>query len=556
MVVTSSRWGHIFESVLDMYIIYMLNTIVHETGNIPGVLRKANGIPVQNYSPDGVALVQKADYKYLIDGTSQKYTDTLASACKSFRDLPEELILLMEYKNPYRRVPLGVIKDHYKAQPKAGMCTIPITEAALFVDGVFKKCSIRDFDLSRTYDVKFHCIHGKCRRLTYESAKACGFVGIMDTSKPFADFIDDKVNASNDSDWGYSDDEENSGESLSEHSEKDESFEDEVLPRITAEEKSEVSKRLAKYCIRETKHEQSDFNALNFDLAHFPSLVRLMLAFFHNITDQGHFKFTDIMFEDEIEILTQAAKQLFIYQMVKDVGKAKLDKKKLRASVEIAKEMLPNIIDQFTYKPREYDLEDLPYGEDYGETNVAFPTAADFEEMVEKLIERDRFADQGYKMYHPKKFFFDVESEDASKLMKDNYIDYTKEQDDSAKKWLYYTVKEFVDYCREQDVRPHGIIPWKMFEVCCMPMYKDPDFLTEHEEKIRDTVEIIDAIQAACPVEDVEGRMELLAKYYKPPRAKKTRAKKIAAVVNGTTDGKKAKNNFDQETEDFCADWG
>lgn len=535
----ATRWGNVFEPVLDMYISFMLNTVIHETGSIPGVIKRADGQPIQNYSPDGLALVQKKDYKYMIDQTSMKYDGINASSNKKFKELPDELILLFEFKNPFRRVPQGSVKQHYVAQPKAGMCTIPITDAALFVDGVFRKCSIRDFDLGRAYDTKFHCIHGKCRRLTYETAIACGFIGIIDTSKPF------EHEDTNENDWNVSEEVESFNDESSE-------FESEEIVEMTQEECASIAKLLSTYCIKEVKQHQSDYYELKFELCKLPSVTKMLLAFLSNVLHSKQFADIEVSLDTEINILIQAIRRLFIYQQAKLVGKNNLSshKETIRSAVNIAKLLVPDLIEQLIVDEKEYDFDKLNFGDDYGETSMKAISAEEFESMIERVV-NDRFVDKGLKLYYPNKFFFDVESPDSAKLMRDgNYIDYTLEQKESATKWLYTNVEEFVKHCQDNNVRPLGILPWKMFEVCAMPMYKEPDFLKNHAEAIRDTIAIIDEIQK-IPMSNVEERLAVLNEYYKPPRVKTKRTPvKRTSAPSVPTDNKK----YNQETMDFFAD--
>ncbi len=92
----ATRWGNVFEPILNLYIETIMNIKIYETGSIPGTLKRRNGKPMQNYSPDGLAVVSKSTYRYMIDNTSQKYFSTNASEVSEFESLPNELILLFE----------------------------------------------------------------------------------------------------------------------------------------------------------------------------------------------------------------------------------------------------------------------------------------------------------------------------------------------------------------------------------------------------------------------------------------------------------------------------
>jgi hypothetical protein len=534
----ATRWGNIFEPVLTLYVEFLLNVKIFETGSIPGVLKRPDGKPVQNYSPDGLAVAKKSDYGYVIDQTSQQYFNINDSSNKRFKELPEELILLFEFKNPYMRLPKGVVKRDYLAQPKAGMCTIPITDATLFVDGVLRKCSIRDFDLTSAYDTKFHC--RKMRKVPYSSSIACGFIGIMDMSEPF----ERHVRGFKEDDWDVSDDEEDPhGAVGTEDIEYDEAPEGEC---VDIDIIRTIAKQIASYAIKEHRQKKSDYYQLKFVLENLSTTVRLLMSFLNNVSNSAIFNDVDFAFDDKLHVIKLAVRRLFVYQISK--SKNELHKIAIPGEIAIVNRLLPDILEQLVYEEPVYDIEELDYGIDYGTTSIRTGvTAEDFEEFVEELV-GNRHSDAGLKMYYPDKFFFDVESENASRLMKSgNYIDYTKNVKDSAQKWLFHEVSDFIEFCRKNNVRAKGILPWKLFEACCMPMYKQPDFIEKMAPKIRETVVIIDEIMAEP---DMDKRLDILNTYYKPPRAKRTPVPRAKKVIEADPISK----NYNQETVDFFED--
>ena len=150
-------------------------------------------------------------------------------------------------------------------------------------------------------------------------------------------------------------------------------------------------------------------------------------------------------------------------------------------------------------------------------------------------------------MYHPDKFFFDVDSVEASKLHKpNNYIDYTLDPERSAQKWLYQNVSEFIEWCKKKDVRPIGIIPWKLFEVATMEMYKDPEYLEKKKDKIIKVMDIVDEINEKCDPHDTVGKATMLDKYY--PR------RKVRARVVPTKEQIRKRERIDTTTEKWLDD--
>jgi hypothetical protein len=531
----ATRWGNMFEPVLNQYIECLMNIKIQETGSIPGVIKRKNGKPMQNYSPDGLAVVSKRDYAYMIDETSQRYFNTNASADPKFYELPEELILLFEFKNPYMRLPKGVIKEDYLAQPKTGMCTIPIVDATLFIDGVVRKCSVDSFDLTARYDTGFHC--RSMRKLLYDKCIACGFIGIMDTSEPFSN-KKTKLN-----EFDVSDDE-TDAEQPDDANEKVVDMTREPADIVIVET---MAKQLAAFAIKESKEPRSDFHKVAFKLENLATTVRLVMSFFHNMADSEAYSDVNWSFDDEVQVICLTVRRLFVYETYVYNKNATLRKiaiienAALQRDVSIANRMIPNILEQINYVEPKYDISDIDFGIDYGNTSnakVGGIPADDFESFVERLV-GDRHVNGGLKMYYPDRFFFDVESEQASRLMKNNYIDYTKNKKNSAKKWLFYEVSDFIDYCKKANVQPKGILPWKLFEIAAMPMYKEPKFLAKMAPEIRKIIGIIDKIMEE---NDVTKRSEMLDKYYDPPKPKresKPRLKKSSPTI---------KEKFDAET--------
>ena len=203
----------------------------------------------------------------------------------------------------------------------------------------------------------------------------------------------------------------------------------------------------------------------------------------------------------------------------------------LKRSDGVVKQLLPGLLKYLgdAEAADKYDLDQLNFGTDFGLTNNGDGcTAEEFESLAEKIV-NDRHDEGEYKMYHPDKFFFDVESSDAPMLVKpNNYIDYTLNSEDSAQKWLFQNVSEFLDWCKKEDYKPVGILPWKLFEVASMVMYKDPMYLENKKKDIIKAMNIVDEIKQKCNPDDHEAKAQLLSKYYPP---KRVRARKVPTKV-------------------------
>ena len=104
----ATRWGTILEDCTLNYVELVLNTKIYKKGSVEGFITN------QRYSPDGLCVYNNQ-------------------------------ILLLEFKTPYTRIPTGVISKDYMAQVQTGLFSIPITEKCLFVENVYRICSLTDF---------------------------------------------------------------------------------------------------------------------------------------------------------------------------------------------------------------------------------------------------------------------------------------------------------------------------------------------------------------------------------------------------------------------------
>lgn len=165
---TATRWGNLMETALFNASDLLLGAESIELGSIPG-LRNAAGDIIQMYTPDRLSVIDTRRYRQVIQVWNPDFDlETLA--------LPEraELLVLGEGKCPLNRVPNGDVPKQYLAQPLTGACTIPVTDTCLFVDGMFRKCSVADFGYNTAYDAQFH---GVSRCELPPSPVMLGFVG-------------------------------------------------------------------------------------------------------------------------------------------------------------------------------------------------------------------------------------------------------------------------------------------------------------------------------------------------------------------------------------------
>lgn len=131
----ATRWGKLFEFVTQILTSKILDIDeIKETGSING------SVPNQKYSPDGLAVIKLICNDNLISDV----------------ETTEYCIVLFEFKSPLYSIPSGFIPKHYLPQVKTGLCSIPITDFAIFINNMFRKCAFEDLDSSGKYDTEFH----------------------------------------------------------------------------------------------------------------------------------------------------------------------------------------------------------------------------------------------------------------------------------------------------------------------------------------------------------------------------------------------------------------
>ena len=135
--VMATRWGKAFEKVTTL----IMQSVLDVDGSIQETSSLEGGIPNQRFSPDGLAVI-KMICGGRIDG--------------EYIECSEYVTVLFEFKSPYSSVPDGVIPKYYMPQVLAGLCSIPIADFGLFVNNMYRKCSLSQFDVNSDYDTKFH----------------------------------------------------------------------------------------------------------------------------------------------------------------------------------------------------------------------------------------------------------------------------------------------------------------------------------------------------------------------------------------------------------------
>lgn len=124
-------FGSIMERCVEQYVGIRYDAETFETGSLPSKWKHIS------YSPDGLCVV----HRKLLGITDEEYAHIKENSV--FQTHGDYVVVLMEFKSPYRRIPLkDKIPEYYLPQPLLGMDVIEIAEMAIFIECVFRFCGL------------------------------------------------------------------------------------------------------------------------------------------------------------------------------------------------------------------------------------------------------------------------------------------------------------------------------------------------------------------------------------------------------------------------------
>jgi len=146
----AATWfGNLMEGAITDYVNNQYNCRIYETGSIECTKNKN-----MSYSPDGLAIIKKQNLNVL-----DKFHHEHIKNTSLFNDNHEDddLTVLFEFKCPYKRVPhLTEIPEYYLPQPLLGMDIIDICEVGIFIEAIYRFCSLDDIQYNNKYHTKYH----------------------------------------------------------------------------------------------------------------------------------------------------------------------------------------------------------------------------------------------------------------------------------------------------------------------------------------------------------------------------------------------------------------
>lgn len=396
----ATRWGKMFEPAFRQYVEFLFNNSIYECGSIPGY--QENGIVLQSYSPDGIGVASIERISELIDINSEQYFSTKASHENQYIDLKSKfkkskrMTILYEFKCPLRAGLDGRVPDHYISQPLTGLCTIPITHMAIFMQGVYRRCSVRDFLPNPNFDTDFHSSNYGSQQI-FTNPILLGFIGLFKTSQaPSA-------------------------------------------PKTKAPKGPTEKEEIKELIEKEINNKYSEFWGMKMSMMNCVNNCKLISCFCDNADDAWEVYLSMV---DEPE---KASKSKIIKSVFMQTA-AKLE-------IKVA------------------DLSDMK--------------KEDFEILMETAEKSENI-----QMYYPEQIYY-CSGQHEKYLAQHNY----KPIVGNSQNWLKRQVDIFLDMCNEKNYSPIGIMPYKLFESTCVPVYKQEDYIEQNIDKIRYAHSIVTEIR-------------------------------------------------------------
>jgi len=138
----SCWWGTLFEDCIENFVSIDLGSVVR------GADICIQEFPGHRNSPDGYIV---ARFYRSVDGALHLWTSDMSDTIDT-----ELRIVLLEFKCPISRRPNKRIPKQYRAQLWSGLSVSPVASLGLYIDAIFRKCSILDLNAQEVYDTTYH----------------------------------------------------------------------------------------------------------------------------------------------------------------------------------------------------------------------------------------------------------------------------------------------------------------------------------------------------------------------------------------------------------------
>jgi hypothetical protein len=436
-----TRWGNLFEPVIKGYMSLGLRQRVWEYGSLPG-MRDELGRTFQTYSPDGMCTCRIAHLDPFLSRYAPGHATSEESGWVNYRYIRDELLaastewisVLFEFKCPTVRIPDGEIPDDYVYQPQTGLHTMPGVDLGLFVNSSFRACRTEQFGLSPGYsnptinkrgeDVPFH--NKDPWSQTDSQPLAAGFIGLHEPL-PTTD---------------------NSGSVYLRTTHYNQQSWEEFDRRCGVDASTNLWNSLVLGWSLRPKIENRD-HALRVMYSQFAHPMSEGVTAY--LPEEGSPTVSELLrrgWLSEGQLLTELYNDACRQLVTPDTEIS-------RAEVEawlVARTLTP----------------EHPYGIDYGSSNSS--------ELFGMLSKYDGCREQpdGLKAYYPEGYYTQRIPSDGGGVFAPRtecWVDWNLSKEPArAQAWLSREVGRFLDWCREHQRRPVGILPWKLLRMDVLPV--------------------------------------------------------------------------------------
>jgi len=168
-------WGTLFEDIIMMILEIELGSKI-KGDNICIQL-----VPGHRNSPDGYIVAHFCEELVDNEKKYKLYTTDMDPLLIKF-----SRIIMLEFKCPISRKPALEIPKYYIPQLWSGLSVSPIASMGLFIDSIFRKCSLNMLGNNPNYDTIYH---NKDQTIKINNPICWGIIGLYSINKP-SNFID------------------------------------------------------------------------------------------------------------------------------------------------------------------------------------------------------------------------------------------------------------------------------------------------------------------------------------------------------------------------------
>ena len=160
-------FGSLYETLAQVYIEKLLRCEVKEMGSCPTIIK---GLKI---SPDGLLVTKHRRVMRIINN------DT--SDIEWGFDDDDDVIILIEIKNPYNRHPDGKVPRSYQYQIQGGVHGFEIVDYAIYLDCVTRRCALNQLHMNPLPGSLQFVTHKEDDNDFLDIPPARGIIGIYDT---------------------------------------------------------------------------------------------------------------------------------------------------------------------------------------------------------------------------------------------------------------------------------------------------------------------------------------------------------------------------------------